>query len=144
MAAADNGPTFDADTAERVLDEHRSTFPEVEALFRVHIGEATAEDVGIETIAGALTRLNYTLCLAVHRDKGTEYLHAQDGEDGRKWYSLTEYPHRTLGPLPFYPHNVADCITQHPVETVKVTQSPYAGRELPSHNLDENEVNLDG
>lgn len=144
MAASNtNGQVFDADTAERVLDEHRATCAAVEELFRVHIGKQAAGDVGLETITDALRNLNHTVVLAVDRGNGTEYLLARETEDGREWYSVTDYPHRTLGPLPIYEHNARDRIHDYTITVAKKSKSPYAGVELPAHDLDESSVEVE-
>lgn len=147
MAASNqNGSTFDAGTVERVLDEHRQTNPTVEQLFRIQQNQTTAEAVGLRTITAGLSTLNHTVCLVVERDTGTEYLHAQRRENGLEWYSVTKYRHhRVLGPLPIYEHNVEDRFQQYPqnVGVEKVAHTEFATRELPDHDLDVNEVNLD-
>lgn len=130
---------FDAGSVERVLDEFRATNPSVEQLFRVHQDEAPADELSVDDVEAALSALKTTVCLALQRgNQHVEYLHyTTEG-----WYSMTETATRTVGPIPVYQHNVTDRLDEYELTAAKVNQSPFARVELPSHDLDENEVVL--
>lgn len=124
---------FDAGTVERVLDEFRADNHHVDALFNIHLGTDPVSKLTVDNAECALQALKSTVCLALHRgNQHTEYLHYT----GDGWYSATETATRTVQPIPLYRHNVEDRLGAYELEAVKVNQSPFANRELPSHDLD--------
>lgn len=145
MMSADNTTkledgTFPTGSVERVLDEFRGTNDAVEALFRVHRGQEDSSALDREIVEEAIAALNETVALALeHGNQHVEFLHYT--EDG--WYSLTTTSVREVGPIPLYDHNINERLGEYPVRAVRTASSPFADVDLPRHDLDEREVNLD-
>ena len=133
--------TFPAGSVERVLDEFRRRNENVNRLFNVHVDHEPADELDVATVEAALATVNATVCLAIDHKKQTEYLYCRRNEDGDRyeWYSASRSADRQHGPHPLYRHNVTDRLAKagFDLTAVRTNGSPFAGVELPPHDLDE-------
>lgn len=131
--AASNESSFDTRSGGRILDEFRATNSAVEAVFRTHRDYTTSSSLNRQTVEDALAHVNHAVCLVLDRDTNTEYLHYANGG----WWSTTDTPTGTVGPIQLYQHNVTDRLTKnHPLTVERTDQTPFAHTTLGEHDLD--------
>lgn len=131
-----DGSRFPAGSVERLLDEYRATHDAVRAVFRVEIGEPPEQDITVETLEAVAETLHGQVCFVF----GDEYVHCRVGDDGPEWYSMKQMRDRMMGPIALYQRNVATRLEKHPLGVERTDSTPFAGVDLPSHDLDASDL----